>query len=325
MNNLKIRNLIKESINLNLNLDNLDFNIIHSICKDKKFINLIYMAEFPDSTAISIPHIYTNNNNELFFNSNLTISKLIPLFKNIFKKKGLRLFPQENQNMNYIILLVQPIDFNLSEKKIIKEEEDIDWDLYDILNDSKFEVMQEFIDALEKEKPNINKNKFLKARQNWEVIPFSVLQRQWEEFIKWGYVKENYIKTIEEIEKLITKNITKINVNTELAGHTPYSPKYDWQDFLEGKIPEKKMNKFIDYLGYHFCDFIEEPHGQMRISDYGLEKLNKGLSELRKATTPEKKLAKIDYILSVIHQRSDIAAWFVEGGSQALSKLSSDI
>ena len=58
------------------------------------------------------------------------------------------------------------------------------------------------------------------------------------------------------------------------------------------------------------------------MSDYGLEPLNKKLSELRKIGIPEKKLKKIDEILNVVHQRSDIAGWFVEGGSAALSKLS---
>lgn len=207
-------------------------------------------------------------------------------------------------------------------KQSLVENDEQDWDLYDLLNEVKHNVMSEFLGAMKKEKPNSDKKKYLQARQEWEVVPFSIFERQWEEFIKWGYVKPNYIKTIETIEEVITKNILKVTVNTELAGHTSSDPKYAWREFLESSIPENKMEKYVEYLDEHFGDFITEPKGQMRISDYGLEPLQKKLFELRKIHTPEKKLAKIDEILSVIHMRSDIASWFIEGGSRALSNLS---
>ena len=63
--------------------------------------------------------------------------------------------------------------------------------------------------------------------------------------------------------------------------------------------------------------------GAWRISDYALSKLVNGCMELMYAKTPEEKLMKIDWILNVIHMRSDIAGWFVEGGSQTLDELAS--
>lgn len=74
--------------------------------------------------------------------------------------------------------------------------------------------------------------------------------------------------------------------------------------------------RFFDY-------YLTDPKtGQMYISDYGLNALMTLGSELYEETVPEKKVVLIDKILNVVHQRSDIAAWFVQGGSSALSDLS---
>jgi len=80
---------------------------------------------------------------------------------------------------------------------------------------------------------------------------------------------------------------------------------------------EKMKDRFFDY-------YQNDPKEKLGgfISDYGLEPLMKLLSELLRSTTPEEKLLIIDRILNVVHQRSDIAEWFVEGGSKALSQLS---
>jgi len=44
--------------------------------------------------------------------------------------------------------------------------------------------------------------------------------------------------------------------------------------------------------------------------------------QVHKAKSPEEKLVLLDQMLNVVHRRSDIANWFVEGGSHALSQLS---
>jgi hypothetical protein len=46
------------------------------------------------------------------------------------------------------------------------------------------------------------------------------------------------------------------------------------------------------------------------------------VGELRRETKPEDKLVTIDKMLNVVHPRSDMASWFIEGGSSSLSKLS---
>lgn len=200
----------------------------------------------------------------------------------------------------------------------MNEEDNIDWDLYELMDEVKYKMFGEFVSAVEKEKPNYEEKKYLKARQPWTVVPFVQLKTVWEAFIDQGKVPDRMMVMLDKIEEVITENICKININTEMAGHSPHSPKNEWREYLG----EDASEEYIDYLDSWFGDWIEEPSGQIRISDYGLEPLNKKLSELRQIGIPEKKLKKIDEILNVVHQRSDIAGWFVEGGSRALSQLS---
>lgn len=62
--------------------------------------------------------------------------------------------------------------------------------------------------------------------------------------------------------------------------------------------------------------------GQWRISDYALDKLYSLANDLLKTSSSDEKLVIIDTILSVTHQRSDLAALFIEGGQQSLNMLS---
>ncbi len=79
---------------------------------------------------------------------------------------------------------------------------------------------------------------------------------------------------------------------------------------------EEMKGKFMDY-------YMEDPKiGQAYISDYGLKPLVTLAYELSRTTEPEKKVPVIDKMLNVVHQRSDMAGWFVQGGSRALSQLS---
>lgn len=220
------------------------------------------------------------------------------------------------KEINFLRKKIKQILNEEFEKSFLFEEDDLDHDFYDLYFDMKSRVMDEYLEALNKEKPESNSD--FKAKQKWETIPFSTFKRQWEEFIKWGYVKPTYEKTLQKIQDVITKNVLKVTVNTELAGHTPHDPTYDWIEHLGDNFPKDK----IEYIENYFGDFIEDENGQLRISDYGLESLQKKVLELRKIHDPAKKLVKIDEILNVIHQRSDIAGWFIEGGTRALNKLS---
>ena len=94
----------------------------------------------------------------------------------------------------------------------------------------------------------------------------------------------------------------------------------DFDEMNNDDIKEKA----VEALQYRFLwDYIEDPEiGQARISDYGLEPLQKLLIQLRNTHTSEQKIPIIDQMLNIVHQRSDMASWFVKGGSNALSDLS---
>jgi hypothetical protein len=67
--------------------------------------------------------------------------------------------------------------------------------------------------------------------------------------------------------------------------------------------------------------FLETQYGTP-ISDYGLKPLWNIALKLAESNNDEEKLMLIDQMLNVVHQRGDLAALFIEGGSGALTQLS---
>jgi hypothetical protein len=195
-------------------------------------------------------------------------------------------------------------------KKIIHEEiikyireadEDIDYDLYEKMDEIKSDILRGFLD---------DKNRGIKE-QPWQLIPFPRLKKIWEDYMTYGVVRDT--RGLEMIEDIIQTNILKLYVNTELVGHTSANPDYDFEEY---GYTEQDKEGFYDYVGDRFSDYEWEDFGGRR------KGLTTSLLQLRRANTPEEKLVTIDQILNVIHQRSDLAAEFVEGGSRALSQLS---
>jgi putative cell wall-binding protein len=67
------------------------------------------------------------------------------------------------------------------------------------------------------------------------------------------------------------------------------------------------------------------PDGSDAWSDYGIEPLWKIFEEYRDDLPPEKVLALVNRALDVYHQRGDMASIFIQGGSQALSRIAEEI
>jgi len=85
---------------------------------------------------------------------------------------------------------------------------------------------------------------------------------------------------------------------------------------LKKMLMDELIEKFLWY-------YIDDPAiGQPRLSDYGLKPLVDLTSELRSAYDSAQKVVIVDKMLNVVHQRSDLASWYVRGGSNALSDLS---
>ena len=69
-----------------------------------------------------------------------------------------------------------------------------------------------------------------------------------------------------------------------------------------------------------YFNFLETDYGSP-VSDYGLDKLWAIAELLMRESSSERQLLLCDQMLNVVHQRNDLAALFVEGGSSALSQL----
>jgi len=150
------------------------------------------------------------------------------------------------------------------------------------------------------------------SKIGWYPIKIDRIRKIWSDYIKYGIVRDE--KGIDDIVECFIDKIIQIDINTMLYGHTQHNPIEFIKDFIEKEISEEELEKIQIY--------VEANEGNWIISDYGLPKLKKILRQLICEIDYVQKLLLIDQILNVVHQRSDLAAWFIEGGREALENLS---
>lgn len=165
------------------------------------------------------------------------------------------------------------------------------------------EVIYEYADALK----SGNKN----YRQKWEVVPAARLKKIWNDYAKTGFVRDE--KGMEGIAALVLKNIYKLQVNTILCGHEQASPARYAEDFLETELPDD----YFEQLEH----FFDDDNGAWRISDYAMAPLMGEAHKLEECFDPEQQLQIVDRILNIVHARSDLSSWFVQGGFGTLNSL----
>ncbi len=172
------------------------------------------------------------------------------------------------------------------------------------------EVWREFLEAMKRPKKK-------RGHQKWTVVSKNKIFAIWNSFARFGFVRDE--ESLEEVADRFISNIGRLYANTVLAGHTSHSPKSALEDagfeISDEEAFETILEEFYDYI------YIPE-EGQYRISDYAFEKLHKAIFEYFCADTAEKKLMALDHLINVIHQRTDLAASFIEGGRKTLSELS---
>lgn len=142
----------------------------------------------------------------------------------------------------------------------------------------------------------------------WKVVPEKDLTRIWKAAAADGMVRDS--KGLGRIEALMVENVLKLAVNNEISGHAESYP----AEALADHFQEDEVEAFVEWA-------IETPAG-WRISDYGMRDLFRLAALATETDDPMQKLAVLDRMLNVCHQRSDLAGWFVEGGSRMLSHLS---
>ena len=267
--------------------------------------------------------------------------------------------------------------YRINRKILIKEEYN-----YQNYGDVYYKLLSQVFDDFLYD----NNSDFTK-RITWINVPFNLLQSVWEEYMKYGYVKN--IKGLDKIERRIYRNIVLIDILTYLSGHSSSDPDDDFHEYfdylIEGYIrykltdyslkgqleidfekgngygkekqityPSEKEKEIYNYfdkvlekegfdtndiedikenteeikeilfndLKEKFYDYTVDNEGHDILSDYGLEPLQKELFKLLNEDDPNKKIPILDRILNIAHQRSDLAAWLVQGGTSALNALS---
>lgn len=183
---------------------------------------------------------------------------------------------------------------------------------------AQLECFEDVIYSVREAQENILREYYDKRRKkgsmmSWSVIPFDRLKKIWEDYAKTGVVRDE--RGVDDIANSILKILARLQASTDLAGHS--------QGGMGGEdVAEELGFKPIDGRNSDFYwDFLETPYGTP-VSDFGLPQLWKIAEQLFSARNAEDKLLLIDQMLNVVHQRGDLAALFIEGGSGALSQLS---
>lgn len=183
------------------------------------------------------------------------------------------------------------------------DEEEAGYYLADIENEIVPKMLEEW-----------KKAKGTDKLQSWRVIPAATLIKEWKYNHATGLTHE---KIIDKFQDICIENYVKLWANTVLFGHTSLSVDGYLEQFYDD-ITEKEAEELLEDYEWFACD----GRGNWRISDYGLETIGNCASALLQTDDYNRKLYIIDCILNVAHQRSDLASWFVEGGTSTLNKLS---
>lgn len=183
------------------------------------------------------------------------------------------------------------------------------------LNESLEDAHYEFMELCQNQFDEIfdeyksGQHKFLP----WKVIPAKALISVWNEHAKTGLVRNE--KMFERIIQQMLINVARLTITTQISGHTEYSFEATLESYgAEGMISDEEQEQFVDWV-------VDTPEGGWRLSDYGLGPLQNLALKLLQVNDADEQLVILDRMLNVTHQRSDLAAWFVEGGTSTLNQL----
>ena len=147
-------------------------------------------------------------------------------------------------------------------------------------------------------------------RLPWTPYNLTRAKKIWMDFMQSGIVRDE--KGLNKMADNFVEKIATIEAITILGGHTQQSPE-DYLDSLDIEYDEETDDKLGDY--------ILDKNGQYRLSDYALEPLQILAGKIIEETDSIKKLLLLDQVLNVVHQRSDVASWFIKGGRESLNEL----
>lgn len=180
--------------------------------------------------------------------------------------------------------------------EVIAENDDNVYDFYERRDEIMLDVVQNFLKGAK--------------RIYWPVIKAEKLAKVWLMYGKRGHIDE---KDMDDIADQMINLVARLTVSTDLSGHSPNDVRQELEEKYEYTFTDKQWEKLLDSL--------EDKSGQWYLSDFGLKPLQNLALRLYNAETPEQKLHVVDRMLNIVHQRSDLAAMFVQGGTSTLQKI----
>jgi hypothetical protein len=203
----------------------------------------------------------------------------------------------------------------------------------------------------------------MQGKESWgRLIQPEQYKQALTEFTRFGQLMKFPSKYIYQWMGIIMRNTAILRANTAIVGHDMYTPTDAIEEvILDHLLDDYELND--DELTY-FCDQehaeqaeewprteVTEENGRYKVtvpldeyceqiglynwlslpdgsdgwSDYGIQPLEKIISQYHEGMSPEETLVLINKALDITHHRGDLASIFIVGGSQALTNISESI
>ena len=176
----------------------------------------------------------------------------------------------------------------------------------DSVHDAYCSILKEYWDLRKGKRKNASSR-----HMSWSVIPIARVKKIWQDYAKNGVVRDT--GGMQQIKDKMLEILARLQASNDLSGHGINITDEYISDICGLKIPEG------DNIDFYF-NFLETDYGTP-VSDYGLDKLWAIAKVLMKEGSAEKQLLLCDQMLNIIHQRGDLSALFIEGGSSSLNDL----
>lgn len=145
-------------------------------------------------------------------------------------------------------------------------------------------------------------------RVTWPYIRAARLVRIWLDYGKTGVLRDE--KGMATIAHQALNLIARLYAATEISGHVSYNVRPEVEELFGARLTDGEWDDFLGAL--------VDADGRDFLSDYAFQWLMPLYVKLYTADTAEAQLHIVDRILNVVHQRSDLSRFFVEGGQHTL-------
>lgn len=143
------------------------------------------------------------------------------------------------------------------------------------------------------------------------LIKAARMKKIWVDFGRIGIIRDE--KGLDNIAEQMLNNIALLDATNALLGHSQEDP-VEMVERAGMDLDEQGVERLLYYLR-------DPDTGVWYVSDYGLPYLHGAYALILRSSTPEERLYAVDKALNVVHQRSDLASWFVEGGTKTLNEI----